>query len=334
MVTVNSISATPRGSMGRGLSSLEPGERRAQRSASTLSPDYLALDRSRFASHSLIRASIFLLPLSFRPFYLIVSVILFTTPSFSPQNSFSLFSLSFSALYFSFFHLLYFFFLPLLFYNSFIILSFFCHTENSTSSILLYIHKHLFSLSRSCVFFLLLFPSSSSLFLFSSLFSSFLKSLLPLSLAIAHFTTRSNVLRLCRAPMLIIFHFWIASGPSQSQVLQYTTRGEVAFGVNMEDGLEIRGYAGTQFSTNICIKAERAIFFMISSLFAIRKNRRNFITLQIFNHFKGKIALILFVLSSPSYCFIYFLNILYLYFLIFFCSITFLHRKSKFCIFK
>lgn len=112
----------------------------------------------------------------------------------------------------------------------------------------------------------------SSLFLFSSLFSSFLKSLLPLSLAIAHFTTRSNVLRLCRAPMLIIFHFWIASGPSQSQVLQYTTRGEVAFGVNMEDGLEIRGYAGTQRSTNICIKAERAIFFTISSFFDILKN--------------------------------------------------------------
>lgn len=43
MVTVNSISATPRGSMGRGLSSLEPGERRAQRSASTLSPSTISL---------------------------------------------------------------------------------------------------------------------------------------------------------------------------------------------------------------------------------------------------------------------------------------------------
>lgn len=105
--------------------------------------------------------------------------------------------------------------------------------------------------------------------LFFSLFSSFLKSLLLLSLAIAHFTTRSNVLRLCRAPMLIIFHFWIASGPSQSQVLQYTTRGEVAFGVNMEDGLEIRGYAGTQRSTNICIKAERTIFFTYITSFLL-----------------------------------------------------------------
>lgn len=127
MVTVNSISATPRGSMGRGLSSLEPGERRAQRSASTLSPDYLALDRSRFASHSL-----FLSALLFSSFlYLFIhSILLFPSLSllllsFSPQNSFPLFSLSFSALYFSFFHLLYSSFpslLPLLFHNPFIIL--------------------------------------------------------------------------------------------------------------------------------------------------------------------------------------------------------------------
>lgn len=95
MVTVNSISATLRGSMGRGLSSLEPGERRAQRSASTPSPSTISLSTVlasfRFSFSLSIRASIFLLPLSFHPFYLIVSVILFTTSSFSLQNPFPLF---------------------------------------------------------------------------------------------------------------------------------------------------------------------------------------------------------------------------------------------------
>lgn len=157
MVTVNSISATPRASMGRGLSSLEPGERRAQRSASTLSPDYLALHRSRFVS-------LFLSALLFSSFlYLFIhSILLF--PSFSLQPP--LFpretpSLVLRTVFFLLLYLLYFSFLPLplLFYNPFIIFFFFFPFYRKLYFFYpLYIHnKHLFSPSRSCVFSLPLF---------------------------------------------------------------------------------------------------------------------------------------------------------------------------------
>lgn len=175
MVTVNSISATPRASMGRGLSSLEPGERRAQRSASTLSPDYLALHRSRFVS-------LFLSALLFSSFlYLLIhSILLF--PSFSLQPP--LFpretpSLVLRTVFFLLLYLLYFSFLPLplLFYNPFIIFFFFFfHTENSTSSIL--------SIFIISIFFPRLDRTSSPFLSFLlSILLAFLKSLLPLPLA-------------------------------------------------------------------------------------------------------------------------------------------------------
>lgn len=129
MVTVNSISATPRGSMGRGLSSLEPGERRAQRSASTLSPDYLALDRSRFASRFLSFYPRFYFPLSFI-FSSILSYCFRHSLYYSslfPHKTPSLFSLYHSPHYIFPFSIFYIFpsfpsLLPLLFHNPFIIL--------------------------------------------------------------------------------------------------------------------------------------------------------------------------------------------------------------------
>ena len=171
MVTVNSISATPRASMGRGLSSLEPGERRAQRSASTLSPDYLALHRSRFVS-------LFLSALLFSSFlYLLIhSILLF--PSFSLQPP--LFpretpSLVLRTVFFLLLYLLYFSFpysFIILLYFSF----FFFHTENSTSSIL--------SIFIISIFFPRLDRTSSPFLSFLlSILLAFLKSLLPLPLA-------------------------------------------------------------------------------------------------------------------------------------------------------
>lgn len=82
----------------------------------------------------------------------------------------------------------------------------------------------------------------STVFSFSFLRLFFRQPPATLNLAIAHFTTRTpDVLRLRRATAwLYSISGSIASGRPRSQVLQYTTQGEVAFGVNTEDELEIR----------------------------------------------------------------------------------------------
>lgn len=82
-------------------------------------------------------------------------------------------------------------------------------------------------------------------------------------------------------------------------------------------------------STNICIKAERAIFFTLSSLFAYL--RRNFVTLKIFNHFKDKTALIFFVLSSSIALLLYLFSkyIIFIFFNIFLVVYYFLTLSQK-----